>query len=181
MIWPTVEIEPCVTITPVSLESIASAVLGGGTNVPNFASAQWQVADTAILFPFTLTKRATFVEMYTVTGGTSAGDVAVGIYDSNFTRLVSSSSTQGATNALQTFNITDTTIGPGLFYLAINATATTATFFRGTAGLVQQLNAAGVVQATSTGTTLPAVAAATTLSTAINYIPLFCATMRATL
>lgn len=179
MIWPQVELEPCVTINTSSLECLGSQVDGGGgLNLANFASGQWISADTAMLFPFVLTKPITVVAMFSVTGSASNGDVAVGVYDRDFTKIISASSTQGAANSLQSFDVTDRTIGPGFFYLAINASSTTTTFFRGTISVTQILNGHGVAQATSTGTTLPAVASAASLSTALGYVPMFGLTTR---
>jgi hypothetical protein len=57
--------------------------------------------------------------MLVLNGATASGNMDVGIYDYAGTRLVSSGSTaQSGTSAFQDFDITDTLLGPGIFYLA---------------------------------------------------------------
>lgn len=186
MIWPEVALDPCVTVTPYSLECLASPVLLGGSALSAGASAQWLAQHLTLYFPFTLTKPTTAVKMFSLTGATSAGEVALGIYDKDFTALVrTTTSTQGATNTVQSFDITDTTFGPGLFYLAMAVSSTAATFIRGTvsAAVVAELNALGCAQDTSTtngggSLILRTVGQPVALSTANNFVPVFGFTTR---
>jgi hypothetical protein len=58
--------------------------------------------------------------------GTSSGNLDVGIYLPNGTRIVSSGSTAAGTgSAVQSINITDTTLSPGLYYAALACDNTT--------------------------------------------------------
>ena len=59
------------------------------------------------------------------------GKIDVGIYTVDGGRLVSSGSViQTDANSLQEFDITDTAIGPGLYYMAVSLDNTTNTLFR---------------------------------------------------
>lgn len=131
--WPITIVEPLITITPWSMESLGQALAaGGGTAYPG-ASTVYPVANTAYFIPFILTKPFTSVKMAQLNGGTVSGNIDVGIYDDKGTRLVSIGSTaQSGINNWQSFDITDILLGPGKFFLAVAMDNTTATLFRGT-------------------------------------------------
>lgn len=95
------------------------------------ASAVWPAANRAIYIPFELDRAMLVTQMYCQNGATTAGNVDVGIYAGDGTRRVSSGSTaQSGTNAVQTFDITDTWLGPGVYYMALASDSGSATFFR---------------------------------------------------
>ena len=178
MRFPNYDLEPLVVITPISLESIGGCHQYGGTALGNFAGAAWApLANVALYFPFTVTKPVTATQMFCVNGAAVNGNVDVGIYSADGTRLVSIGPTaQTGTSAIQAFNITDTTFGPGLFYMAMVSSGDgTERFHRGTVGVIPHLVAAGCAQQGSAGT-LPATATFATI--AFNYVPLFGLTTR---
>ncbi len=119
--FPIAVLEPLVTIHPFSLESVGiSNVSGGNITLTGATSATFPVANKALFIPFTLSKSIVAVKLFSVNGATVSGNIDVGVYDHTGTRLVSAGSTlQAGTNDLQLFDIADTQIGPGLFYLAV--------------------------------------------------------------
>lgn len=166
-------LEPCVTITPFSLESLGGLGDVGGSGIGGTATAQWLSADLVLLYPIVLEKPITAVSMFTLNGTTANGNIDVGIYDKAGTRIVhNAAAAQAGTSAIQSFNIADTTFGPGLFYMAITMSSTTGTLFRATSGVTQDLNSRGMAQATSTGS-LPPILTYSALSTANNFVPVF--------
>ena len=127
--WPQALVLPhgAVTITPHSLHSIGAATGSLG----NPGSSAWPAADRAIYIPFRIAQPILVVKMFMINGATVNGNVDLGIYDPAGVRLVSMGSTaQAGASALQTFDITDTQIGPGLFYMALAIDNTTATTIR---------------------------------------------------
>lgn len=124
--WPFQALPPLPTISPLSPESI---VLGASASLASFASAVL-TANRAYLIPFHIEEPITVTKLFCANGATASGNVDVGIYSSSFVKLISSGSTaQAGTNVLQIFNVTDTIIGPGDFYLAIAIDNGTGTIF----------------------------------------------------
>jgi hypothetical protein len=77
------------------------------------------VAATAYMYPFRLSEPVVVTKLYWL-NGTASGNLDVGIYDHAGRRLVSIGSTaQSGTGAIQIVDVTDTEIGPGLFYMAL--------------------------------------------------------------
>lgn len=101
-----------------------ATVLGSGYNVTAPASAAWPSANLAIFVPFRLASSVIVYKMATGAGSTAAGNFDVGIYDSAGNRLVSSGTTAKGNSAEHILNVTDTVIGPGLYYLAMAADGT---------------------------------------------------------
>lgn len=129
MDWPGTKLDPLALITPWSEESLgsplhgmsAASAIAGGTVTQNQAE----------FYPFSLDKEATAVKMFVVNGATVNGNTDVGIYDREFKALVTSGATlQAGASALQEFNITDTVLPPGRYWMAISTSSATATFFR---------------------------------------------------
>lgn len=91
-------------------------------------SAAWPSANRAIFVPFNVYHTLTIVQMLVFNGATASGNIDVGLYDLGGARLVSIGSTaQAGTSAYQAFDITDTTLNPGQYYMGValdNATGT---------------------------------------------------------
>ena len=181
--WPISVVEPLVTINPWSLESIGAHLVSGcdffatswGINV--VGSQAYPTANLALFIPFSVTKPIVAVKLFAYNGGTVSGNIDVGIYDANGVRLISSDSTAqagtSATTALQSFDITDTQFGPGLFYLAVAMDNTTGCL----CAVVPDISPAftGMAQM---ATAFPLPAVATFASCATLYIPLIGLTTR---
>lgn len=109
-----------------AVANIAAGPLGNAT------SAAWPTANLALYIPFTLTEWATAYQLLWWVGGTSSGNIDVGIYDAQKNRIVSAGSTamSATTNTVQELNITDTLMAPGRYFLAAACDNNTGTVFR---------------------------------------------------
>ena len=133
------------------------------------ASGAWPSANRALYVPFRIERPTTAYTMVTLNGTAENGTTYVGIYTSSFTSLVTANALQSGTTAPQVFDITDTGLVPGLYYMALMSTSGTATFWRSTANLLY-LRGQGMAQE-ATGGSLPATA--TFAAPANSYLPLF--------
>ena len=117
-----------ITISPFSKECLA--MMPSTLAAPS--SAVYPNANRAIAFPFRIGAPLLVQVMWTFNGGAVAGNVDVGIYDYGFRLLVSSGGAvaQAGINQIQTYNVTDTLLGPGVYYLAISESSAASTFFR---------------------------------------------------
>lgn len=163
--WPFQALPPLPTISPISTESI---VLGASATLSSFASAVL-TANRAYLIPFHIQEPITVTKLFCANGATASGNVDVGIYSSSFVRIASSGSTaQAGTNTLQIFDITDITIGPGDFYLAIALNNGTGTIFSQNVGVTIG-NRIGLLQMAS-AFPLPATITPATVSAGVTPI-----------
>lgn len=92
------------------------------TNQTTFdqATGAWPTANLAIFVPMPISMPFTVVKMFLYNGGTVSGNVDIGIYTAEGARVVSSGTTaHAATTDKQVFDITDTLLNPGLYYLAL--------------------------------------------------------------
>lgn len=119
------------TMTP---EFCAVTTTGGG-------SAVHPTAAKAYFYPVRLTQPRTYTKAWWLNGATAAGNVDVGIYTvsgTTATRIVASTAeAQGTISVMQVAGtFTTTTIGPGLYYIALSASLGTATFVRAQVGII---------------------------------------------
>lgn len=129
--------------------------------------AAWPSANLAIYVPIRLPVPV-IATIIALSAEGSSGNIDLGIYDAEGTRIVSAGSTAHGGFGLNSINITDTLIGPGLFYLAAALDNATGTTYHMAAGAHEAL-ACGVVQEASA---FPLPATATFASMAQAYIPL---------
>ena len=120
------------------------------------STATYPTADLAIYVPVRVKTRVVVRKMLAAIA-TASGNVDIGIYNAGGTRLVSTSTTAAA--APLVVDVTDTTLGPGLHYLAVVADNTTITFDRdnptaptlaASGVLTEQLGAGAALPATAT-------------------------------
>lgn len=159
-----------IIIATFSLCSVGGHNPGGvaAAGFSSVASAAYPTANKAIYVPFRLSAPIVAVKLFSHNGATVSGNIDVGIYDEQGTRLVSSGSiAQAGTSVLQEFDIADTSLSPGLFYLAVALDNTTATLFRSTPSAIF-LRCNGVAEQTS-AFALPATATFAAMSSA--YLP----------
>lgn len=117
----------------------SGGVLGFGMSQMSGVPLSGAWGSTRIIYmPFRLTERQTIKQIAYLKGATIAGNVDLGIYDINNTRIVSSGSTamSAGANVAQVIDITDTTIGPGVFMMAIVLDDATGTVIRMSPGYV---------------------------------------------
>lgn len=105
------------------------------------ATSQTFTVGRVLLMEFVVEKNCRVDQIVYVSGGTAAGSATVGIYGPISTRetpdgaalLVESSSTaQSGTNTPQPISITETTLVPGLYYVALEGSDATGTYMRNT-------------------------------------------------
>lgn len=119
------------------------------------AAALWPSANRAIYVPFVVFQPLIAVKMGVRNGNAVSGNVDVGIYDDQQNRLVSMGSTaQAGTAAIQSFDITDTLLQPGVYYMALCVDNTTAQI-QGAAISALAAGAAGVLSQSVGAVTLP--------------------------
>lgn len=103
------------------------AIAGGSTP----SSGAFPAANDALLVPFCLNQSALIKRLFAINGGTASGNIDMGIYAESGAKIVSIGSTaQSGTTTVQFFDITDTFLGPGRYYIAVAMDNTTGTLFR---------------------------------------------------
>jgi hypothetical protein len=148
-------------------------ITGGFNEIPNPVdnTSAWGVANRAIYMPVRVTARVIIKKLGCVTSTTGAGNIDIGIYDAGGTRLISTGSTaKSAVASTQIIDVTDTTIGPGLYYLALNNSTTTDTFVAAV-GMAQGVPSSMGLRSEAVGAvTLPATATWAVANT-IQFVP----------
>ncbi len=127
------------------------------------SNSAWPVADRAIYQPIRICTPILVVEMLSHVEAQGAGNLELGIYtnDNGPDRKLVSASRAGGANSAQTVNITDTLVGPGLYWIAMAADATTINCrdFSGGQYTAEELRIFGILQEAS-AFNLPATATA---------------------
>lgn len=96
-----------------------------------FASTTYPTANLAIYIPFVIDEPLTVQRLFWANGTVASGNVDIGVYSVDGTRLVSSGSTaQSGPNAHQSVDVTDTLLGRGVYYIGVSMDNTTGTLFR---------------------------------------------------
>jgi hypothetical protein len=152
-------------------DELASASLWAASSG---GSAVWPTANLAMFFPVRLSQARTYSKAWWLNGATAAGNVDVGIYTiagATATRVVASTAeAQAGVSAMQVAGtFTTTTIGPGLYYLAMSSTKATTTVWRSVASYTA-LRQMGCFQA---ATSSPLPATATVVAITNSLIPVF--------
>lgn len=131
------------------------------------ASATFASADMAFFYPVKVYDPFTATRLFVLNGSAVSGNIDVGIYSSQGNRIVSSGSTaQSGTTAIQEFDVTDTIIYPGVYYLAVAMDNTTGSLFANGIGAAR-IRAAHAFQQ-STAFPLPATATFAAYTTTNN-------------
>ena len=102
--------------------STATALSTMNTVAP--ASTAWPAANRALFIPIRVPRRVIVYKLVTGAGATATGNFDVGIYDIGGNRIIASGATAKGASVEHIINITDTAIGPGLYYLAMSADGT---------------------------------------------------------
>lgn len=152
-------------ITPYSYESVGS-LLNTGVSSQALSTA-WPVANTAYFIPFRLRQRSVFKQIVVGGGSTAGGNFDVGIYDLFGNRIVSSGSTAKVTSGESIANITDTTLGRGVYYMAMAADITT-NYIAISPFNISILKLCGIKELTSA---FPLPATVTLVTLASSYLP----------
>lgn len=163
------------TVTPWHHESLGGDLATGSIGNIAGSSTAWPASSLALFVPFVLAAPVSIGQAFTSNGASTGDSIDLGIYTSDFRRLVSTAlQAQSGTSALQVFGLTTTQFGPGRFFMAISVNGTTSTliaraptaaFMRAMGCFQQDLSGAG------TPGTLPATA--TPAAVANAYLPVF--------
>lgn len=90
-------------------------------------SGTWPSINDPVAIPFCLPYGGVVTELATENGSAAGGNVDIGIYDTSFARLVSTGSQASVGSSIwQWFNVTDTALPPGRYYLAMSRDDVTA-------------------------------------------------------
>jgi hypothetical protein len=138
------------------------------------ASATWPNTNQAFYIPITVTEDITVVKLWCFNGATASGNVNMSLYDSSFAQVANTeigSTAQAGTNVVQAFDITDTALTAGLYYLAIVMDNTTGTIFRRQApvGTFEYLTVIGMA---TEGAAFNLPATATPVAVGFDFAPL---------
>lgn len=93
------------------------------------SSAAWPTANTAIYVPVRVRVPMRVTHMWYASETVGTDNIDLGIYNASGTRLVSTGAIAKVASATaRVEDITDTSLAPGLYYLAMNCASATATF-----------------------------------------------------
>lgn len=159
-------------------DTLVSAIADGTVNPTS--AAVYPTADLAIYIPVRVKHSVVVRKMAVSNGSAVAGNVDLGIFDAAGTKRVSTGLTaQSGTTTEQVIDVTDTTLGPGLYYLAVTATSASATMYRdANAAPIPAANGV-LTQQLGAGAALPATATWVVPQT-LAYVPLIAAMLEAT-
>jgi hypothetical protein len=134
------------------------------------ATAAWPTANLIIYVPVAVRISLVCRKLWVVVQATGTGNIDIGLYNAAGTRLVNSGTTaHGVTGGPKFFDVTDTPLNPGLYYIAVQQDNNTDTYER-YAPAIPLLAASGVLsEATTFG--LPATATWTVDST-LAFMPI---------
>lgn len=161
-----------VCISTVSLECLGTE-LGG---LPaGFGSGSDPAANDAFFLPYRISQPIVVAALFHMNGNAVAGNIDMGLYREDGTSIIIATAVlQAGTNVPQTFDITDTPLAPGRYYLGVSYSSTTATALRAQPG-IPPLRALGTFyQATAH----PLPAPATFAVTSVNFLPLMGMSLR---
>lgn len=151
------------SICTYSPECLGKYFISGGSN------ATFPAANDAIFLPVLLQRPALVKRLFSANGNVAGNNIDMGIYTNDGARIVSIGSTaQSGTSTLQFFDITDTYLTPGYYYLAVAMNGTTGTLRRCNITVIRQQHF-GMLKATS-AFALPASVTFTTVTA--TYIPI---------
>lgn len=159
--------DPLVHVSTLAMTSVGSLPIGTAS-AP--ASAAYPTANLAILVPFRIGRPMTVTTMFAYNGSAVSGNIDLGIYSADGTKIVSTGSTaQSGTSVIQSISVTSTQIGSGQFYMAVALDNTTGTLLQIPAKNAPANASMGLSQMAS-AFALPATV--TFATCANNYVPI---------
>lgn len=157
--WPQGLFVPQPVISTASPESIG-VELGWLTAHAAVASTTWPLANRIKYIPFALSDIITVAQLWCANGATIAGNVDMAVYDNAKNKIIGTAGAVAHAGASvpQFFNVTDTLLYPGLYYIALCSSIATATFQQWTLAQIPFARAIGVLSEAGAATALPATA-----------------------
>lgn len=136
---------------------------------PSSGAGAWPSANLAIYVPVRVRSRVIVTQLWYGNAGTATGNYDIGLYDAAGTALLRRGTTAKTTSPVEiVWDCTDTTIGPGIYYLALASDSATDTFHR--LAPAAPITAALGVLSEASGFVLPATATFAVPQT-LAYIP----------
>jgi hypothetical protein len=89
------------------------------------ASTAWPAVNLAMFIPFRVSQSVTVTQIALGGGTTASGNFDGGVYDEYGNRLISTGTQGKVASAEVIVDVSDTTFGPGLFYMGMAADTTT--------------------------------------------------------
>jgi hypothetical protein len=137
------------------------------------SGAAWPSANVGIFVPFTTPEPVTINKLWLGIATFAACNLDIGVFQEDGTRLVSMGTTALVNNSFNSFDITDTTLPRGRFYIGLTVDTVTAANFRNNNPAVGICQALGVIRDTSCAPPMSTNAnPATFVATTHAYIPL---------
>jgi hypothetical protein len=140
-----------------------------GSLTGTFSATNWPAANRAIFVPLKLPFPYPAKRAFWVNGGSAAGNVDIGIYTINASRIWSSGSTAQSGTNLNQYVTCGKLIPPGYYYLALAMSSTSSSYFN-SAFSVTYNTTFGIYQMAAA---FPLPDAATFAATANSVYPLF--------
>ena len=133
--FPQFRTPPPPTITPFHDDSIGRALVSNNFLFAGAVSAVYITANMAFYVPFILSESFPLKRMFVHNGATASGATDLGIFTNEGHRIVSASSsgnvlTQAGVSVIQYYDLTDTTLTPGQYFMAISHSDIVGTVFR---------------------------------------------------
>lgn len=164
--WPNEFEVPPLAISTATPESVAFQLQ---SLQQAFASLAWPAANRACYTPFVLHNPTVARQLFVANGATVSGNIDVGIYDYGLNLIVSAGSTaQAGTSTIQLFDIADTALPAGVYYLAVALNNGTGTTLRSAIAT----NAARIIGIFQQATAFPLPSSATPAIYAGSMVPL---------
>lgn len=114
-------------ISILTSESIGNELTAVGAS--SGASAAWPAANLALYVPFRVGHPMLIAQVFWAVGTSGTDSVDFGVYDAQQNKIFSTGTTlTSGSGAVQSVDITDVTLSPGLYYLAMAVNGTTNTF-----------------------------------------------------
>lgn len=110
-----------IMVTPLSRWSIGDQLAAG--DIPAISSGNMNGANNrAFAYPLVIPAPCVIVKAFIHNGASVAGNVDIGLYYENYTKVVTAGgAAQVGVNLIQEFDLTDTVVQPGRYYLVGSA------------------------------------------------------------
>jgi hypothetical protein len=112
-----------------SIDTLADSWSCGINSAFNTAGA-WPSANLAIYVPVRVPSPVIVRKLWYASGSTSTGNVDMGLFDGSGVALVSATNAAKVSTDEQVFDVTDTWIGPGTYWIGLASDSATDTFIR---------------------------------------------------
>lgn len=161
-------------VSVLSPQSMGTILISMGCVAP--VSAVWPAANETVIIPVVVTQPITITKLWVFNGAAVSGNIDIGIYsDAAAPVLVvaAGSTVQAGTSIVQEFNIADTALAPGRYYIAVVLDNTTGTTIRVAAPAIgtqaENFQYAGLAQMAAA---FPLPATLTLAASSRSYLPI---------